>query len=43
VLSPTDKAEMMAKVSSVGDDIVRTKPELRPMWDLLRAAVKRSQ
>jgi TRAP-type transport system periplasmic protein len=43
VLSPADKAEMMAKVGSVGDDIVRTKPELRPMWELLRAAVKRSQ
>jgi TRAP-type transport system periplasmic protein len=42
VLSPTDKAEMMAKLGSVGDDIVKTKPQLQPMWDLLRAAAKRS-
>jgi TRAP-type transport system periplasmic protein len=42
VLSPADKVEMMAKLSTVGDDIVKTKPELRPLWDLLRAAVKQS-
>jgi hypothetical protein len=42
VLSPADKTEMMAKISTVGDDIVKTKPELKPLWDLLRAAVKRS-
>jgi hypothetical protein len=33
---------MMAKTGTVGDDIVKTKPELKPLWDLLRAAVKRS-
>jgi TRAP-type transport system periplasmic protein len=43
VLSPADKAEMMAKLGSVGDDIVKTKPELQPLWDLLRAAAKRSR
>ena len=41
-LSPADKAAMMAKLSTVGDDIVKTKPDLQPMWSLLRAAVKRS-
>lgn len=32
----------MAKLSTVGDDIVKTKPQLKPLWDLLRAAAKRS-
>ena len=41
-LSPTDKAELMAKTGAIGDDIVKTKPELKPLWDQLRAAVKRS-
>jgi TRAP-type C4-dicarboxylate transport system substrate-binding protein len=41
-LSPADKAEMMARIATVGDDIVKTKPDLQPIWDLLRAAVKRS-
>ena len=42
MLSLGDKAEMMAKIGSVGDDIVKAKPELKPLWDLLRAAVKRN-
>jgi TRAP-type C4-dicarboxylate transport system substrate-binding protein len=42
VLSPAEKAEMMAKVSTVGDDIVKAKPQLKPLWDLLRDAAKRS-
>jgi TRAP-type transport system periplasmic protein len=42
VLSPADKAQMAAKLSTVGDDIVKTKPELQPMWNLLRAAATRS-
>jgi TRAP-type transport system periplasmic protein len=41
-LSPADKAEMMAKIATVSDDIVKTKPELKPLWDLLRVAAKRS-
>jgi TRAP-type C4-dicarboxylate transport system substrate-binding protein len=41
VLPPADKAEMLAKTGTVGDDVVRAKPELKPMWELLRAAVKR--
>jgi hypothetical protein len=32
---------MMAKTGTVGDDIVKTKPELNPLWDVLRAAMKR--
>jgi hypothetical protein len=27
---------------AVGDDIVTTKLQLKPLWDLLRAAAKRS-
>jgi TRAP-type transport system periplasmic protein len=42
-LSPGDKAEMMAKIGTVGDDIINTKPRLKPLWDQLRAAVKRTQ
>ncbi len=33
---------MMANVSPVAEEIVKTKPELKPMWELLRAAAKRS-
>lgn len=42
MLSAADKAELMAKTRTVGDDIVQTKPELKPLWELLRAAAKRS-
>ena len=42
-LPPAEKAELMAKTGTVGDDIVRTKPELQPMWTLLQAAVKRTR
>ena len=41
-LSAADKAEMMAKLASVGDDIVKTKPELKPLWDQMVATAKRS-
>jgi TRAP-type C4-dicarboxylate transport system substrate-binding protein len=37
-----DRAEMMAKLASVGDDVVRTKPELKPLWDQMVATAKRS-
>jgi TRAP-type transport system periplasmic protein len=39
-LTAADKAEMMAKLGSVGDDIVSTKPVLKPLWDQLVAAAK---
>ena len=42
MLSPTDKAEMMAKTGAVSDDIVKTKPELKPLWDQLVATAKRT-
>ena len=41
-LSPADHAELMAKTSSIGDDIVKTKPELKPLWDQLVATAKRT-
>ena len=42
-LPPAEKAELMAKTGTVGDDIVKTKPELQPMWTLLKAAVQRTR
>ena len=41
-LSSADRVAMMAKLATVSDDIVRTWPELRPLWDLLRATAKRA-
>ena len=41
-LSAADRTEMMAKLASVGDDIVKTKPELKPLWDQMVATAKRS-
>jgi len=40
-LPAADRAEMMAKLASVGDDIVKTKPELKPLWDQMVATAKR--
>ena len=42
-LSPADKAELRAKTGSIGDDIVKTKPELQPLWALLKAAAQRTR
>ncbi|HME27028.1 MAG TPA: TRAP transporter substrate-binding protein [Acetobacteraceae bacterium] len=42
VLSQADRAAMMESIGSVGADIVKAKPELQPLWDLLRTAAKRS-
>jgi TRAP-type C4-dicarboxylate transport system substrate-binding protein len=42
-LSAADKAELTAKLSSVGDDIVKAKPELKPLWELLVATAKRTE
>jgi TRAP-type transport system periplasmic protein len=42
VLSAADKAEMIARTSTIGDDIVKIKPDLKSLWDLLRSTVKRS-
>jgi TRAP-type C4-dicarboxylate transport system substrate-binding protein len=43
VLSPADKAAILAKTATVADDIVKTKPELQPLWDILRAAAQRNR
>ncbi len=43
VLSPADKAELTAKTGTIGDDIVKTKPELQPLWAQLKAAAKRTR
>jgi TRAP-type C4-dicarboxylate transport system substrate-binding protein len=42
-LSAADHAELMQKMAPIGPDIVKTKPDLKPLWDSLLAAVKRSQ
>jgi TRAP-type transport system periplasmic protein len=42
VLPPADKAELMAKMAPIGDDIVKTKPALKPLWDQMVATAKRS-
>ena len=42
VLSPADKAEMMAKMATVTDDIVKKNPDLKPLWDQLVATAERS-
>ena len=41
-LSPADHAELMAKTLAIGDDIVKTRPELKPLWDQLLATAKRT-
>jgi TRAP-type C4-dicarboxylate transport system substrate-binding protein len=41
-LSPADHAELMTRTSPIGDEIVKTKPELKPLWDQLVAAAKRT-
>jgi TRAP-type C4-dicarboxylate transport system substrate-binding protein len=41
-LSAADHAELMTKTSTIGDDIVKTKPELKPLWDQLVATAKRT-
>jgi TRAP-type C4-dicarboxylate transport system substrate-binding protein len=42
-LPDADRAELIAKVSGVGDDIVKTKPLLKPLWDQMLAAAKRNE
>jgi hypothetical protein len=33
----------MKKMAPIGDDIVKTKTELKPLWEMLLAAAKRDQ
>jgi TRAP-type C4-dicarboxylate transport system substrate-binding protein len=42
VLPAADKAEIMTKLAPVGEDIVRTKPVLKPLWEQMVATAKRS-
>jgi TRAP-type C4-dicarboxylate transport system substrate-binding protein len=42
-LPDAEQAELMAKIGGVGDDIVKTKPVLKPLWDQLVATAKRSR
>jgi TRAP-type C4-dicarboxylate transport system substrate-binding protein len=41
-LSAAERAELMEKMAPIGGDIVKTKPELKPLWDQLVATAKRS-
>jgi TRAP-type C4-dicarboxylate transport system substrate-binding protein len=41
-LSAADRAELMQKMRPIGDDVVSTKPELKPMWDMLTATAAHS-
>jgi TRAP-type transport system periplasmic protein len=41
-LPAADHAELMQKTAPIGDDIVKTRPELKPLWDQLVATAKRS-
>jgi TRAP-type transport system periplasmic protein len=42
VLPAADKAAIMTKLVPVGDDIVKAKPILKPLWDQMVATAKRS-
>lgn len=42
VLSPADKAAMMAKMGTVTDEIVKKNPDLKPLWDRLVATAQHS-
>ena len=42
-LSAADHAELMKKMAPIGNDIVKTKAELKPLWEMLLAAAKRDQ
>jgi hypothetical protein len=41
-LPDEDLKELRQKVATVGDDIVKAKPELKPIYDMLVASAKRN-
>jgi hypothetical protein len=41
-IAPVDKAELTRRYSTIGDDIVMSKPQLKAMWDLRVATARRS-
>ena len=42
-LSDAEHAELMVKMRPVGDDIVKSKPELKPLWDQLLTAAEKAK
>jgi TRAP-type C4-dicarboxylate transport system substrate-binding protein len=42
-LSDTEHAELMSKMAPIGEDIVKTRPLLKPMWDQVLAAARRAE
>ena len=40
-LPEAESKELKEKIASVGDDIVKDKPDMKPMWDMLVAISKR--
>jgi TRAP-type C4-dicarboxylate transport system substrate-binding protein len=42
-LSPADRADLMAKMRPIGADIVNAQPALKPLYDLMVAAARRTQ
>ena len=40
-LPEAESKELKEKLASVGDDIVKDKPDMKPMWDMLVAISKR--
>jgi TRAP-type C4-dicarboxylate transport system substrate-binding protein len=41
-LSQADKTELMVRTRSIGDDIVKSKPELKQAWEVLIGTARRS-
>src|ERR1700716_4308437 len=42
-LSAADQAELMKRRAPLGDGILKTKAEPKPLWEMLLAAAKRDQ
>lgn len=42
-LSPEDHAQLMKITAPIGGDVVKTRADTKPLWDLLNATVKRVQ
>lgn len=42
-LSAADRAELLQKMAPIGPDIVKSKPDLKPIWEQLVAAAKRNE
>ena len=40
-LPARDRTEVMARLASVGEDTVKAKPDLNPLWEQLIATAKR--